>query len=63
LDTKQKSLQAGIGQTEKSLEVVQKKLNRLQKQESLVYLNVGRYDYRGKMADSRTGSVDDGQEL
>jgi chromosome segregation ATPase len=45
LDTKQKSLQAGIGQTEKSLEVVQKKLNHLQKQESLVHLNVDRYDY------------------
>ena len=48
LDTKQKSLQAGIGQTEKSLEVVQKKLNRLQKQESLVHLNVDRYDYEKK---------------
>ena len=48
LDTKQKSLQAGIGQTEKSLEVVQKKLNRLQKQESLVNLNVDRYDTEKK---------------
>lgn len=47
-DTKQKSLQAGIGQTEKSLEVVQKKLNRLQKQESLVNLNVDRYDTEKK---------------
>ena len=47
-DTKQKSLQAGIGQTEKSLEVVQKKLNRLQKQESLVHLNVDRYDTEAK---------------
>jgi peptidoglycan hydrolase CwlO-like protein len=48
LDTKQKSLQAGIGQTEKSLDVVQKKLNRLQKQESLVDLNVDRYDTEKK---------------
>ena len=48
LDTKQKSLQAGIGQTEKSLEVVQRKLNRLQKQESLVHLNVDRYDTEAK---------------
>lgn len=48
LDTKQKSLQAGIGQTEKSLDVVQKKLNRLQKQESLVNLNVDRYDTEKK---------------
>ena len=48
LDTKQKSLQAGIGQTEKSLEVAQKKLSRLQKQESLVHLNVDRYDTEAK---------------
>ena len=48
LDTKQKNLQADIGQTEKSLEVVQKKLNRLQKQESLVHLNVDRYDTEAK---------------
>jgi peptidoglycan hydrolase CwlO-like protein len=48
LDTKQKNLQAGIGQTEKSLDVVQKKLNRLQKQESLVNLNVDRYDTEKK---------------
>ena len=48
LDTKQKSLQASIGQTEKSLEVVQKKLSRLQKQESLVNLSVDRYDTEKK---------------
>lgn len=48
LDAKQKSLQAGIGQTEKSLEVAQKKLSRLQKQESLVHLNVDRYDTEAK---------------
>lgn len=48
LDTKQKTLKVGIGQTEKSLEVVQKKLNHLQKQESLVHLNVDRYDTEAK---------------
>ncbi len=46
--TEQKSLQTGIGQTEKSLEVVQKKLNHIQKQESLVHLNVDRYDTEAK---------------
>lgn len=57
LDTKQKSLQAGIGQTEKSLEVVQKKLSRLQKQESLVYLNVGRYDTEAKWQIPEPGAL------
>lgn len=48
LDVKQKNLQGGIDQTEKSLEVAQEKLSRLQKQESLVHLNVDRYDTEAK---------------
>jgi peptidoglycan hydrolase CwlO-like protein len=57
LDTKQKSLQAGIGQTEKSLEVAQKKLSRLQKQESLVHLNVDRYDTEAKWQLTEPGAL------
>ena len=57
LDTKQKSLQAGIGQTEKSLEIAQKKLSRLQKQESLVHLNVDRYDTEAKWQITEPGAL------
>ena len=57
LDAKQKSLQAGIGQTEKSLEIAQKKLSRLQKQESLVHLNVDRYDTEAKWQITEPGAL------
>ena len=48
LDAKQKNMQGDIDQTKQLLEVAQKKLNRLQKQESLVNLNVDRYDTEKK---------------
>lgn len=48
LNTAQRELKAGIDQTEKSMEIISKKLNRLQKQESLVHLNVDRYDTEAK---------------